>query len=208
MIRALWRHFSYNYREGGLRQIGHKIVWRAGQWVRSDVVWLVYHLDLRYFSMTPRLPLMEARMDFEQLAAAGYFKALAFPEAVQQKLASGCRCHGFFWDGQLANIGWTSCGYLEPEPGIRIIDKDSIGIHDCFTLPDFRSKGVYTDTLVRMLSGGRNDGALRALIAVDPVNFASIRAIEKTGFQPLYRLTIRRRFGRRLRRESPFDRIF
>jgi RimJ/RimL family protein N-acetyltransferase len=208
MIRAFWRRLVYSYSEGGVRQIGYKIVWRIRQWIWSDIVWLLYHQDLQGFRQAPRLPLSESALDFEALLKLDYFKAHAFPEVIRERLDSGQHCHGCFLEGQFANLGWTSCGYLEIERGVRIYEKDSIAIFDCYTLPAFRSKGIYTDSLIRMLNHGRDKGALHALIAVDPDNIVSIRAIEKVGFKPLHRLTLSRRFGRRLSRESDFQASF
>jgi RimJ/RimL family protein N-acetyltransferase len=123
---------------------------------------------------------------------------------MQERLDSGARCHGCLLGGELVNVGWTSVGYLELVPGIRVLDKDSIAIYDCYTLPAFRAKGYYTESLIRMLRQIRDAGAVRALIAVDPDNVASIKAIERAGFRPLYRLTVSMRFGRQRRRESEF----
>jgi len=100
--------------------------------------------------------------------------------------------------------GLEKIGYLELTPGIRIHDKDSIAIYDCYTPPAFRANGYYTDSLIRMLRQIRDAGAARALIAVDPGNIPSIKAIERVGFRPLYQLTVSRHFGRQFRREREF----
>jgi len=86
--------------------------------------------------------------------------------------------------------------------GVRIYEEHSIGIYDCYTFPAFRSRGIYTDSLIRMLRQIRHEGVSRSLIAVAPDNIPSIRAIEKVGFSPLYRATISQRFGRTRLRES------
>jgi len=204
-FRALLRHVSFNYREGGLAQIAYKILWRLGRFIYSDVALLIYSQELRDFSLPPRLPLTESTLDFGALVHLRYYKAIAFPEAIKERIASGCVCHGFFLDGRLVHVGWTSPGYLEPEPGTRIRDHDCSGIHDCFTVPEYRARGIYTDCLIRLLVHARDRGFLRALIAVDPDNLASIRAIEKVGFQRLYRLTISRRLGWRYQRKATFQ---
>lgn len=204
MIRALWRHVTYNYGEGGIGQVLLKIASRLGHWMWSDEVWLVYCQDSDGSLLETRLPLTESLLDFDALREHRYFKAYDFPEAMQERLDSGARCHGCLLGGELVNVGWTSVGYLELVPGIRVLDKDSIAIYDCYTLPAFRAKGYYTESLIRMLRQIRDAGAVRALIAVDPDNVASIKAIERAGFRPLYRLTVSMRFGRQRRRESEF----
>ena len=204
-IKSFSRHFTYNYDEGGVRQIVTKIVWRVRQWVSSDSHWLIYRQSLAGFDTMPRLPLQVRELDFESLLNLGYFKALAFPEGVRGKIQSGARCHGCLLDGHLANVGWTSMHCLELEAGVRVEEQHAIAISDCFTIPEFRSKGIYADSLIRMLRYGRQAGCSHALIGVDPVNIPSIRAIEKVGFAPHYRLTVVRRFGYRMYRKSPFS---
>jgi GNAT superfamily N-acetyltransferase len=148
--------------------------------------------------------LAESALDFTALHELKYFKAHEFPEAIRGRLESGDLCHGYFLDRELVNLGWTSRGYLEPGPGVRINDKACIAIYDCYTLPAFRSRGFYTESLIRMLRQICDEGASHALISVDPDNIPSVRAIEKVGFKPLYRLTVSQRFGRKRLLESGF----
>ena len=208
MIKALWRHVAYNYREGGFRQILQKIAGRIRQWIRSDEVLLVYRHDFQETRLEPQLPLAESILDYDALVAHRYFKTDAFPEAVRKRLASGSLCHGLFLDRELVNIGWTSRGFLELVWGVRILDGDSAAIYDCYTLPAFRSRGIYADSLIRMLRQIRDEGVPHALIAVAPDNIPSVRAIEKVGFRPLYLVTISQRFGRKGLRESKFSARF
>jgi RimJ/RimL family protein N-acetyltransferase len=204
MIRALWRHVTYNYGKGGTGQVLSKIAGRLRRWMWSDDMWRVYCQDTGGVPLETRLPLTETLLDFDALREHRYFKAYDFPEAMRERLDCGARCHGCLLDGELVNVGWTSVGYLELVPGIRILDKDSIAIYDCYTPPEFRERGYYTESLIRMLRQIRDAGAARALIAVDPDNIPSIKAIERAGFQPLYNLTVNRRFGCHLRRECEF----
>jgi hypothetical protein len=51
----------------------------------------------------------------------------------------------------------------------------------------------------------RDSGADVALIGVDPGNLPSIKGIERAGFEPLYRLTRLRRFGRDVFTKQPFE---
>jgi RimJ/RimL family protein N-acetyltransferase len=201
----LWRQIISNYREGGLRLIFRKAVWRLGQWIRSEQVWLVYRVDASRFHRQPELPLRHARMDSESLREVRYFKILSAPEIVRQRFESGAVCNGFFVDGELANVGWTTAGYLEIEPGICIDDPDCGGIYDCYTLPAQRGKGVYGDSLIRMINALGAEGARTVLISVDPHNVPSIKAIEKAGFIPFYELAVSCRLGRRSRTESAFQ---
>lgn len=204
-VRRFWRHVELNLREGGMRQVIHKVFWRAGQWIRSESDYLVYRLDAASYPRTPSLNLTERALSDVELERLGYFKSLLFPESMRDRVASGMVCHGFFAGDELANVGWVTSGYLELEPGERIYEDSSAGIFDCFTVPAHRSKGIYTDALVRMIHGARGDGARTVLIAVAPDNYASIKAIERAGFEPHQRITLGRRFGARVRVERAFS---
>jgi GNAT superfamily N-acetyltransferase len=203
-MRALWRHFEYNYREGGLRQVVYKLLWRCGQWLWSESSWLIYRVDTTQYRRDPTLLLRREPLDFEQMVRHQYFKAQLFPEDMQGRLASGAICHGFFIGQELANIGWTTQGYLELEAGVSLPEEQSICIFDCFTLPAHRSKGVYTDSLISLVRAARDQGAANALIAVDPGNLVSIKGIERAGFQPLYQFKRLRRCGRDAFHKSNF----
>ena len=203
-MRAVWRHVEYNYREGGLRQVVYKGFWRLQQWLWSESSWLIYRVDVTHYQRDPTWLLRREMLDFEQMMRHQYFKAQLFPEAMQARLASGAICHGFLIGQELANIGWTTRGYLELEPDLALPEKDSIGIFDCFTLPAYRSKGIYTDTLISLLRAARDQGAVDALIAVDPGNLISIKGIERAGFRPLYHFKRLRRCGRETFKKSDF----
>ena len=195
-----WRSVIFNYREGGIGQIGRKLLWRFTHWLRSDSAWLVYRMD-----GDPRaaaaLTLTCSHLGFEELRDLGYYKAVSFPEGIQSRLASGAVCNGFFVNRELANVAWTSEGFLEIETGVVVREGNCVGIFDCFTMPAHRGKGIYTDTLIRLTSEIHGRGAT-AFIAVDPENIRSIRGIEKAGFQPLYRLERVCRFGRTVLRKK------
>ena len=203
-FRAAWRHVEYNYHEGGIRQLVHKVAYRLRQWLWSDAAWLIYRLDAAPPQRQAVLPLETTILAFDELVRLAYFKALAFPEGIRERLDSGAVCRGFFLDGELVNIAWITRGYLEMEPGVRVFESASVGIFDCYTLPAHRGKGVYTNSLVRLADMAAEGDASCALIGVDPGNIASIRGIERAGFQPFFRLTRVRRFGRESLRKEGF----
>jgi GNAT superfamily N-acetyltransferase len=203
-MRALWRHVSYNLQEGGLRQVLAKVVFRIRQWLWAETDMLVYGAKAAAYQPEPGSRLQHRCLDFSALRKLRYFKALLFPEAIGDRLESGAVCHGFFLDSEIATIAWTTCGYLEIEPGVRAVDERSVGIYDCYTTPAHRSKGFYTESLIFLVHAFREHGVDSALIAVDPGNLASIKGIERAGFEPRYRLQCLRRFGRRTQVRSPF----
>jgi RimJ/RimL family protein N-acetyltransferase len=204
MIRA-WRSVAYNYREGGVSQLLRKLAHRFKNWMWSEANWLVYTVDPRVYPGAPRLQLERREVGVDQLRQHGYFKAIAFPEFAHRRLADGEHCHGFFIGEDLVNIAWTTDDKLVLESRTWVIDrKGCVGIYDCYTMPAHRSKGIYTDALIRLVLLAREQGATTALIAVDPTNQPSIRAIERSGFVPWGRLTRRRRAGRSSVQRSEF----
>jgi RimJ/RimL family protein N-acetyltransferase len=208
-MTSLWRHIDYNYREGGLRQILYKVVCRVRRPLWTESNWLVYRCDLAGYLAQSRLPLIRRELGLESLLKYEYYKAEAFPEAVHARLNSGSRCHGFFLEDRLVNVGWTSKGMLELEAGLTLSEVDHVynyvGVYDCYTVPEYRSRGIYRDALTQLLGMIRDEGGQVALIAVDPENHASIKGIERAGFTPLYCLRRRRRLGASLVQRSEFQ---
>jgi RimJ/RimL family protein N-acetyltransferase len=208
-MTALWRSVTYNYREGGALQLARKLGGRLRSWLWSETAWLVYTVDLSDYQDEPKLPLVRREMGLDELKEQGYFKVIAFPEVVRRRLAAGEQCHGFFLGGELVNIAWTTRDKLVLETRVWSINRErSMGIYDCYTAPAHRGKGIYTDTLVRLLGSAREQGVMTALIAVDPANRPSIKAIERSGFRPLHHLTRRRRAGRSSIQKSQFPPVF
>jgi len=205
-IQEFRRHIEYNYREGGVGQILDKVLYRIRRPLWSGDEWLVYRLSLADLPQGATLPLETSLLGFEDLRAHSYFKVLAFPEGIRKRLQSGASCHGFFLNGELVNFAWSSTGYLEIESGVRVVEDGCAGIFDCYTLPAYRSKGIYTNSLLIAARLLRDGGATFALIGVDPVNLASIKGIERAGFRPYCRVIRRLRFGRQSLRQLAFSR--
>jgi GNAT superfamily N-acetyltransferase len=188
---------EYNYREGGARRVLFKaFVQRPAQWLRSRSDWLVYRLPLARYERVCSLPLEHAFLGFDDLIRLRYFRVLAFPEAVRQRLAVGELCHGFFLNGEIVNYGWTKMASLPLERGVSVAEPGCGGIYDCFTLPAHQGKGIYPATLAFMASFLRQRGAALALIAVDPDNRPSIKGIERAGFEFHERVAIVWSLGR------------
>ncbi len=205
MLSRAWRHIEHNLKEGGPRQVLRKIVYRMGQWAWSESPWLTYRLEAASCALAPRLPLERRTLELDELLQLGYYKALSFPEMVRDRLGSGAACHGFFLDGVLVNIAWTTRDHLDMEPGLVLREPSSVGIFDCFTFPEHRGKGIYLDTLIRLIRDARDAQVSTVWIAVHPQNLPSIKAIERAGFEPHRRIVLRRRAGRASRAESSFE---
>lgn len=203
-MKSLWRHLQFNYRDGGVRRIFFKTFWRIGQWLWSEYTYLIYHLDVSHYDRAPRLPLCRRELRLNDLLKLGYFKATAFPELIRDRLSSGSICHGFLIDGELANVAWTTHGYIVLELNWHLPIPASLAIYDCFTLPEHRSKGVYAASLVILANLAHLQNVPTVVIAVDADNAISIRVIESVGFQPLCRIKRRRCLGWYFLRKSNF----
>lgn len=204
-LHALRRSLNNNYREGGVKQLFTKTFWHAQRWLHSETSWLIYHADVHTYDRQPFASLIRRELNFDSLRRHQYFKALDLPELIRHRLDSGAVCHGFFQDASLVNIAWTTSGVLELEPGSVILRDHMIGIFDCFTFTAHRSRGYYTQSLVNLIPVIRDAGAHIALIGVEPDNPASIKGIERAGFEPLYELKRSRRRGKDLFAEQPFQ---
>lgn len=204
VLRAFWRHVEHNYREGGVRQVLFKIWMRLSEWAWSDSAWLVYQIDLVEYERAGPRRLQRSALDFESLLRHDYPKARAFPEVIRSRFKSGASCSGFFSEGKLATIAWMTRGHLEIEEGTSVREDNCLGIFDCLTFPEHRSKGHYTESLIQLAEEARTTEAAVVLIAVDPGNLPSVKGIERAGFKPLYRLARSRRIGRTVWHRSEF----
>lgn len=208
MIRGLWRSLAYNYREGGITQVINRSIAKPISVISSETSWLIYKINTAGYERKARLPLVQKELAFESLVQHKYYKALSFPERVRSRMTAGHRCFGFFDGDELANVGWISTGLLVLELWTLDITEDACsGIYDCYTFPAYRSKGIYTDTLIRLVNLLRAEEIPTVLISVDPGNVMSIRGIERAGFIPHYKLTRRRRFGRDSFEKQPFTAV-
>ena len=88
------------------------------------------------------------------------------------------------------HAAWTRelRGYVVPPPGDAYV-------YESFTRSDARGRGVYPFALRGMRADLASKGVGRVWVAAEADNAASLRAIEKAGFEEHYRLAYRRRFG-------------
>ncbi|MCC6265614.1 MAG: GNAT family N-acetyltransferase [Bryobacterales bacterium] len=203
------RSIHYNYKDGGLRQIAGRVVARVRQLFIDRTDYLIYQTAPRATSGPESshrgLPLQREELDFERLVELQYFKAIYYPEGIRGRFQAGERCHGFFVDEQLANIAWSTRGVLNVDPHLSIECEDGAGIYDCWTMAEFRGRGIYPESLRMLLARFSVEGCGTVLIAVDPDNIRSIKGIERAGFLPLKRVKTTVRLGKRLVRSESFS---
>ena len=107
---------------------------------------------------------------------------------VLQRMEQGHVLYGLEDEGIIVTYGWVSGGGCKV--GILhdislIVPQEAIYIWDCLTVPSQRNRGRFQALLQGIIE--RHDRIHTAYIAVDTRNDASIRALFKTGFQPLFR---------------------
>ena len=80
-------------------------------------------------------------------------------------------------------------GYMKPPPGHAYV-------YESFTRVEVRGRGVYPFALRSICAWAGREGIERVWVAVEEDNPASIRAVEKAGFEEGFRFSFRRRLGR------------
>lgn len=212
IVTNIIRSVHYNYRNGGLGQIGERIVARVTRLFIERTDYLIYQTtpgrlsgSPEPLSSSPALALRREEVSFEALVELRYFKALYYPEAIRGRFLAGERCHGFFLDDQLTNVAWSTRGILNVDPQLSIECADGVGIYDCWTMAEFRGRGIYPESLRMLLAQFGEEGYSNVLIAVDPDNIRSIKGIERVGFSPLKRVKTTVRLGKRFVRSNPFE---
>lgn len=195
-MRRLWKSLSYHFREGGTTQVVRQATGRLMSWMHGHEEWLVYRLAGTQDTTADLRLLTEEVLGLADLIRLEYFKAIAFPEGITQRLKNGATCHGFFLDGMLANIAWMQPNVLELAPGLELDIGDGVSIYDCFTIPAHRGKGVYPATLRILGTHAWPVGNGQVFIAVDPGNHPSITGIERAGFVRVGYVSRSVKFGR------------
>jgi GNAT superfamily N-acetyltransferase len=193
-MKRLYRSLAHNYSAGGLTALLRKVLEAFTQRIWSRTEWMIYTQDAAAASEQQGFISSRRVLGFDDLLSIGYPKALAFPEDIRQRFSRGDRCYGFFANGGLATLGWVREGHLELDRWHSIECVGAWGLYDFVTMPDYRGKGFYTDALRQLVSIARHTGA-SARIAVDPGNAASIKGIERAGFQKSTKTTLSRFLG-------------
>lgn len=120
-------------------------------------------------------------------AMCGDFPSKLFSQRV---VSDRQRCYIAIDKGQLAAFAWvTSSPCLVSEIKFQIdVGASNLYVYDCFVNLEYRRRGYYRALLTKILAdsriGHKEDCSRTVYIASEPVNNASIRAIESVGFEP------------------------
>lgn len=194
MSRVL-RKLVHHYQEGGARGVLGRVASYLRDRLWSDSRWVIYEHPLTGDPVNVAELVARRELGSRELLNVGYFKIRAFPEEITHRLQDGNVCHGFYLGDRLATIGWSSADYLELDANVRFPCPGAVGLFDFHTFEEFRARGFYTNALLQLATVMRAKGFASALIAADPGNLSSIKGIERAGFQRMWRVTRRRRFG-------------
>ncbi len=96
-------------------------------------------------------------------------------------------------NGEIGHISWI---YYKNDPN-RIIElsNDEGEIKYSLTLPQFRGKGIYPATLLRIQQYLKEHGYKRVFVCVKENNLPSIRGIEKAGFKFISKINLLKIMG-------------
>ena len=193
-MRQQLRKLTYHYRAGGAGGLLLGARQYLGRMVHSESEWLIY---VRHLTDVPEVGKMAKRRElgFQELLNLGYLKAQAFPEEIRRRFSRRNVCHGFFSDGRLATLGWSSPDYLELDRNAYFPCESAVGLFDFITEKALRSRGHYTNALMQLAIVAQRSGFKSAYIAVDPANIPSVKGIERAGFRPAFRVVRLRRLG-------------
>ena len=195
MIMRQWRHFAYNLQEGGIRQVGSKILTKLSDFVAKDVTVVLYRVSVPDYAMKPDLQLTHKIADCAELERINYFKILTFPEMIRERFARGHRCHVFYLDGEFVNLIWENkdAVFFSETHSVRL--PDTMGLQDVFTRTEFRRRGINYAAHILIVNYAREAGYKYVVSAIDKGNVASLGTYRKAGYSHFMTVTLKQRFG-------------
>ena len=113
---------------------------------------------------------------------------------IDKKLSAGNVCYSVVSEkGIIVHQSWIfKKKLLTRQLGFKL----AYTIGDCWTIPEFRGKGIYTNVLDII----KNDNLGKSIVIYCALtNAASIRGIEKDGFSKLYYFTLTRLLGLKIK---------
>jgi RimJ/RimL family protein N-acetyltransferase len=132
-------------------------------------------------------------------------RAAEEPSVVEQRLQHGDEWFGWEHSGRVVSFGWIC--YRDRVIGLRRMPEDEhrVFLYNFHTLPEYRGRGSYPALLRQMRHTLGREGRTQFIIDAHAWNHASLKGIEKAGFSPVARSTVRtylRHFKRELRQTS------
>jgi RimJ/RimL family protein N-acetyltransferase len=165
----------------------------------SGIIWTL-DLAAPTPNVPPTIPAAFRRIKLEGLPELSKATGEVVENEFQKRLESGRRCYTAWTGGRMGAYGWVS---LEEEwiGELRLHLRLSPGeayIWDCFTLPAFRQKYLYTALLSYIIASLRLEQLRRVWIGTNADNLASQRGIARAGFQPVGVISAERALAMRM----------
>ncbi len=165
-------------------------------WLFTQKTLCLFEVDLKGLpapACTPRLAVEPRLLDATTWATQRYTAHIPDRHLFAARFARGEQ----FWTAQheerIASYCWVTREPVEIGE-IRCVMSprgDELYIYDAFTFAEYRGNNLYPFLLQRVFEHGRQQGLRRALIFVLSDNEASIRGVQKAGFQEFQRVTYR-----------------
>jgi GNAT superfamily N-acetyltransferase len=166
---------------------------------RPGTIWAL-NLDEARTAITPLLDASFRRMGPESVSLLAAIMGDGAQAEILRRFETGRHCYVALVNNQLAAYGWVSLNeeYLgELDLRVRLLAGEAY-IWDCFTVPTFRRKGLYSALLMYILGELQTDRLCRVWIGADSDNKASQRGIARTGFHLVADMVVARVFAMRL----------
>jgi len=115
-----------------------------------------------------------------------------------RRLSVSTRCYIVEMNGRFVHASWVTLAaawtrelraYVTPPPGDAYV-------YESFTRSDARGRGVYPFALRNICATLTGEGVGTIWVAVEAHNAASVKAVNKAGFQEGFRITYSRKWGR------------
>ncbi len=165
---------------------------------RVEYLLLEFHLDQTIADFSPRIPLTLGGFGAKDLTLLCGVQRPSQVELCRERLARGHIGIAAHTQGTLAGYFW-SCTQFDPalERMQLPLDAGAVYMADAFTIPAFRSNGVYTALLLESLRTLAQCECSRAVICVDASSPITPHACFGVGFREIGRFQYSRIAGRR-----------
>jgi GNAT superfamily N-acetyltransferase len=120
------------------------------------------------------------------------------PSTFRARLSDASRCYGVELSGRLVHASWvtTDCAWTRELRAFICPPAGDAYVYESFTRDDARGRGVYPFALNGICAELHAEEIARLWVAVESHNAASLRAVDKAGFEPVLEISYRRRLGR------------
>lgn len=150
------------------------------------------------------------KISCDQISRDPLFAARGKVERFTERLKAGHHCFGFLdSNGAVVYYMWVTQARERPVAApfylgvLMVVPSGSSYIWDCFTAPEHRRRGLYSNGLLEATMHSTEAGAWHVLICCAKENTASISVILSAGFSQLFEYSVTGFAGVRLIQKGP-----